>query len=96
MHPFRFNSSCCKSKRSISTWFHSEKKNRVSQFGCLSIIASRHGEHAALPTKAITRSNFDHIWYTRWEIAVLFPDRRLPTAARTTGSRSCTRSGFHI
>ena len=93
--PFFLRYSCCSSNLSITGWFQLLKKNRQSHFGCLSIIASRTGLHAALPTKARTSSNVSYIWYTRWEIAVDFPHRLAPTAASTRGIRSRILSGSH-
>ena len=94
--PRFFRVSCCTSNLSISGWFQELKKKRVSHFLCRSIMASRHGEHAAEPTKATTRSNSSYNWYTRCITAVLFPHLRAPTAASTRGIRSITRLGSHV
>ncbi len=93
--PSLFKSSCWTSNLSIRGWFQWLKKKRVSHFGCLSIIASSVGEHAAEPTKHTTRSNTSHIWYTRCAMLVDFPQRRAPTAASTKGTRSRIRCGSH-
>ena len=93
--PFFLRFCCWARSRSMRVWFHSEKKKRVSHFSCLSIMLSRTGQHAALPTNATTRSNVSNNLYTRFMTAVDFPLRRAPTAANTTGNRSFTRSGSH-
>ena len=93
--PAFFNLSCCSNNLLTSGWFQCEKNMRVSHFSCLSIMASKVGEHAAEPTKQITKSNTPYIWYTRCAMLVDLPHLLDPTAARTNGTRSLIRLGSH-
>ena len=92
--PARFRASCCSSSLLMSGWFHSEKKNRGSQY--FFIMASIVGLQAALPMKQITKSNSLYIWNKRWLIAVDFPVLRAPTHPITNGSTSFSVAGSQV
>ena len=93
--PCFFSISCCSNSLSMRGWFQREKNIRESHFLLRSIMASNVGEHAAEPTKPITKSNTPNIWYTRCAMLVDFPHLLLPTAASTRGTRSAILLGSH-